>query len=151
MTVDLAISKLQKYCAYQERCHQEVRTKLLKLEVYGADLEYVISNLVSDDFLNESRFAEAYARGKFRINKWGRVKIRLQLQARKVSAYDIREALAGIDDDEYLAALTKLLHRKNELLNEADPFRRRNSLFRFAANKGYESSLITGIISDLVQ
>ncbi len=144
-----AIAKLQRYCAYQERCHQEVRTKLLKLQVYGEDLEYVIASLISDDFLNESRFAEAYARGKFKINRWGKVKIRLQLKARKVSDFDIKQALSAIDDESYRTTLSRLLERKNELLDEEDPFVLRNALFRFAAGKGYESDIIKEVISDL--
>jgi regulatory protein len=72
MINDVIYNKLRHYCAYQERCHEEVRTKLLSLKIYGSDLEEIINKLIEDDFLNEERFAKAYAGGKFRIKKWGR-------------------------------------------------------------------------------
>jgi regulatory protein len=67
-----ALKKLQRYCAYQDRCHQEARRKLLDLGIYGDDLEEIISELISDNFLNEERFARSFARGKFRIKGWGK-------------------------------------------------------------------------------
>ena len=82
-----ALAKLQRYCAYQDRCHQEVRTKLIDLGVFGDTLEEIITDLIKDNFLNEERFARSYARGKFRMRKWGRIKIRQELKLRKISDY----------------------------------------------------------------
>lgn len=150
MTVEIAIAKLQKYCAYQERCHREVRSKLLKLGVYGNDLEQVIADLVAEGFLNESRFAEAFARGKFRNNKWGKVKIRLELQRRTLSAYDITKALESISQDVYVQTLRNLMIRKFETTGEPDTFKRNQKVIRYVKQKGYEPALIFEVMSDLM-
>nr|HPR30119.1 RecX family transcriptional regulator [Chitinophagales bacterium] len=94
------LNKLRHYCAYQERCHEEVRTKLLSLKVYGDRLEEVISQLVQEDFLNEERYAKAYAGGKFRMQKWGRERIRKELRFRKISEYCIRQAMEEIPEED---------------------------------------------------
>ena len=109
---DRALSKLQKYCAYQERCHQEVRSKLIELKIYGDDLEEIIAELISDNFLNEERFAIAYAGGKFRMKKWGKVRIRIELKKRKISDYCIKKAMQEIDEEGYMEGLYKVIEKK---------------------------------------
>ncbi|MBK8342084.1 MAG: RecX family transcriptional regulator [Bacteroidetes bacterium] len=112
---DAALNKLRHYCAYQERCHEEVRTKLLSLKIYGEGLEAIINKLIEDDFLNEERFAKAYAGGKFRMKKWGRGKIVQGLKLRKISDYCIKKAMLEIDESDYqktLAALVKAALKK---------------------------------------
>jgi regulatory protein len=98
---DDALLKLQAYCAYQDRCHSEVRSKLLDLGIYGDDLEDIIVALIEDNFLNEERYARSYARGKFRIKQWGRLRIRRELKFRKISDYCIRKAMEEIDENDY--------------------------------------------------
>ena len=109
MTKSEALQKLKKYCAYQERSHSEVRTKLLSLGVYGDTLEEVILELVQEDYLNEERFARAYARGKHRIKKWGRNKITQGLKMKRVSDYCIKQAMTEIDQELYVLALQEVL------------------------------------------
>ena len=108
-----ALDKLQRYCAYQDRCHQEVRSKLLDLGIYGEDLEEIIVQLISDNFLNEERFARSYARGKFRIKRWGRNRIWQELQKRQISDYCLRKAMEEIDEAEYQKTLWELLEKKS--------------------------------------
>ena len=139
---DRALKKLQKYCAYQDRCHQEVRSKLLSLKIYGDDLEDVIVSLIEDDFLNEERFACSYARGKFRMKKWGRVRIQQELKRRKISAYCLKKAMAEIEEEDYLKTLDSVLKKKNKVLKEPNLFKRKAKLSTFAIGKGYESSLV---------
>jgi len=100
---DLALAKLQKYCVYQDRCHSEARTKLLKLKVYGDDLENVMSELIQEDFLNEERFARSFVRGKYRMKKWGRDKIRMELKKKSISAYCIKKGMEEIEEDTYMS------------------------------------------------
>lgn len=100
------------YCKYQERCHSEVRNKLYELGLYKEDVEWHISNLISEGALNEERFAIAFACGKFRMKQWGKEKIRQQLKLRKISEYCIKKALAEIDGYEYEATLKKLVEKK---------------------------------------
>ena len=113
-----ALSKLQGYCAYQDRCHQEVRSKLLDLGIYGNDLEEIMADLIQENFLNEERYARSFARGKFRIKKWGRNRIRRELKMRDISDYCLRKAMAEIEEEEYLKTLRKVLEKKDKLLKE---------------------------------
>ena len=139
-----ALLKLQRYCAYQERCHSEVRQKLIDLKVFGDDLEYIITELIKTDFLNEQRYAEIYAGGKFRIKKWGKQKIKSHLKAKGVSDYCIRKGLEKIEDDEYIQCLILLIdkykaERKNNNWSDSEL---QNKCIKYCLRKGYEYTLI---------
>lgn len=137
-----ALSKMQKYCAYQDRCHYEVRSKLLALEVYGDELEEIMASLIVDKFLDEERFARSYARGKFNIKFWGRMRIKRELKMRKISDYCIRKAMEEIDDDLYIEKLQMLLQKKNNLLRDEDRFKRIKKLSEHAIRRGFEMDLV---------
>jgi len=139
---DRALRKLQKYCAYQDRCHQEVRSKLLDLKIYGEDLENIIVELIEDKFLDEERFARSYARGKFRMKNWGRVRIRQELKKRKISAYCIKKAMQEIEEEDYIKTMQKLLEKKHKEYKEKNLFKRKGKLAKYLIGKGYESSLV---------
>lgn len=141
LTKTEALIKLQKYCAYQDRCHQEVRYKLLSLKVYGDELEQVIADLIEDKFLDEERFACSYARGKFGIKKWGRMRIIRELKKRAISDYCIRKAMKEIDADDYLIALDNLMEKKLALLKTDNPYERKQKLVNYAFSRGYEADL----------
>lgn len=134
-----ALDRLRKFCAYQERCHSEVRTKLIKMEVYGDKLEEVMSQLISEDFLNEERYARSYARGKFRMNKWGRFKIRLHLQQKQVSDYCIEKGLAEIEEEAYIEVIDQLLETK---LRGKTDFASRQKAKASLIRKGFEPELV---------
>lgn len=144
-----ALEKLQKYCAYQDRCHKEVRTKLLELGMYGDDLEQIIAELITENFLNEERFARSYARGKFRMKYWGKRKIIQELKRRQISAYCIKKGMEEIEDETYEKKLFDLLEKKNATIREKNIYIRRNKLFNYAYRKGYESFLIQNFVKDL--
>ncbi len=131
------------YCKYQERCHSEVRTKLYELGFGKTDVEYQISELISAGVLNEERFARAFARGKWRLLKWGRVKITQQLKAKKVSDYCIKKGLSEIDGEEYEAILLKIAEKKAEELKKERNIRAKMAkMQRFLLQKGYEQDLV---------
>lgn len=131
------------YCKYQERCHSEVRNKLYELGFGKTDVEYQISELISAGVLNEERFARAFARGKWRMLKWGRVKITQQLKAKKVSDYCIKKGLSEIDGDEYEAILLKIAEKKAEELKKERNIRAKMAkMQRFLLQKGYEQDLV---------
>lgn len=136
-------TKLQAFCAARDRSHSEVRTKLLGLQVYGNDLEEIISQLITDGFLNEERFARNYVSGKFRISKWGRNKIIHGLRGKRVPDYCINKGLEEIDEDEYEAVLTSLLEKQ---LKGSDSFESRQKALASLQRKGYESSLILRLL-----
>jgi len=142
MVSDVVIQKLRHYCAYQERCHEEVRTKLLSLKIYGNDLEEAINKLIEDDFLNEERFAKAYASGKFRMKKWGRIKILNGLKQRKISDYCIRKGMAEIEEDDYLKTLKQLITSATKKYKSNNPFETNSRVAKYIISKGYESNLV---------
>lgn len=140
------LEKMRKYCAYQERSHQQVRDRLYEAGLHPEAVEEIIAALITENFLNEERFARAYARGKFRMNGWGRVKIVHGLKQHRVHPNGIRAALTEISDEEYLATLLELLRQKNRLVREKHPVRRKLALMRFAAQRGFESELVNSVL-----
>ena len=138
---DVLRRKAEHYCAYQERCQQEVRSRLYELGGYTKDIELIIAELIEHNFLNEERFAIAYAGGKFRIKKWGKIKIINELKFGQISAYCIKKALQQIDEDDYRTTLMDVLTKKNSNFAKASPTQKMQ-LAKFAMSKGFEPDLI---------
>ena len=147
-TVLQAHKKAESYCAYQERSQQEVRDKLYSWGIYPNEVENVISELVLTNFINEERFALAYVSGKFKMNRWGRIKIKQGLKMKGISERMIKEALDSIDMEEYLAQLTLLLEKKAAVLAEKDGYKRKTKLASFALGRGFESHFIFDILNN---
>ncbi len=145
----VAAQKIESWCAYQERSQQEARNKLYEYGLHKNEVEQIIINLIEHNFLNEERFALAYAGGKFRIKKWGKIKIKSALRAKQVSEYCVNKALQQINLNDYFATLEKIILQKNNQLKEADKIKRKQKLFLFASSKGYESNIISEILKEL--
>jgi regulatory protein len=145
-----ALAKLQKYCVYQERCHHEVRSKLLQLGIWGEDLEQIMAQLIEDNFLNETRFAVAFVRGKFNQKHWGRRKIIQALKWKDVNPYDIQRGLKEIDEKSYYDTLKNLLSRKSKGYPSLDSSLLKNKLYRFALQKGYEPEIILKSLQTII-
>lgn len=145
-----ALSKAERYCAYQERSQQEVRDKLYELGQYPSAVESIISRLIESNFLNEERFAKAYAIGKFRQKGWGKIKIKQGLKFKRVSEPLIKKALASIDSDEYWQTLNKIIQKKEAHIKEKDPFKRRYKLHQYALSRGFENDLIQEALTELI-
>ena len=141
-----ALTNIQRYCALQDRCHSEVRSKLLERGIYGDILEEMISDLISEGFLDEERFAKSFVRGKFRMKGWGRNKIVQELKLRQVSEYSIREGLKEIDDNEYRTTLEKLFQKKLKITKYKDKYDRYKKMTAFLMSKGYEYELIREVM-----
>lgn len=137
------------YCAYQERTQQEVREKLYGQKVDKDMVEEIIARLVSENFLSEERFAKAYAGGKFRMKKWGRLKIIQGLKRKGVSTYCINKGLGEISEEEYEETLKELLTRRMREEKEKDLFKKKFRLASFVIRKGYESELVWEILETL--
>lgn len=144
---DDALKRLQKYCAYQDRCHQEVIRKLIELQIYGEDQDDIIVELIEENFLNEERFAQSYARGKFRFKKWGRNKILRELKFRKISKYCIKKAMLEISDEEYHNTLWNILSKKMEEYKAPNYYQLKQKAGYFAIQKGYESFLVWEMVN----
>ncbi len=145
-----ALALLQKYCAYQDRCHQEVRSKLLSLQIYGDDLEDIMVDLISENFLNEERFAKSYARGKFRLKHWGRKKIERELKLRNISVYCIKKGMEEIEEEAYQQKLEELVSKKAKAVKEKDSFIKRKKVAVYLINKGYESPLVWETVKRMI-
>ncbi len=142
MTHNEALEKIKKYCAYQERCQTEVRTKLLEFKLTVENIENIICCLIEENFINEERFSRSFVRGKFRQKKWGRIKIRQSLQYKNISEYCIRKGFEEIDEEEYLKTLESILKKKEGLLNEENEFIRQQKLAKYAVSRGFENNLV---------
>ncbi len=143
-----ALRKIQRYCAYQERCVSQVRDKLARLGVNHKTREELINQLAEDGFVDEERFARAYARGKFRQRQWGKIKIRLKLQEKQLSPECIAKGLEELSGPAYEETLRGLLAAKMQALDEPDLFVRRQKAARLAIRKGFEPGLVWQILKE---
>jgi len=132
------LDRIRKWCDMQERAHSDVRRKLSAWGVYGDESENIIAELISGNYLNEERYARAFARGKFRIKHWGWRKIESSLRAKAVSKFSIAAAREEYDEEDHSDVLYTLLLKKRNMLKESDPYKRKAKLMRFAAGKGYD-------------
>ncbi len=137
-----ALAKAEAFCAYQERSQDEVRQKLYSWNLRSDQVEEMICNLIETNFLNEERFASAYALGKFRMKGWGKIRIKQGLKLKKVSPRLIEKSLKQIDADEYFERLCSILAKKAALTEGSDAYSKRQKLFQYLLSKGYESDLI---------
>lgn len=149
-TVDEIKKKLEYYCAYQDRCHQEVEKKLSEFRLIPEAREMILLHLMQHNFLNEERFAKSFARGKFRIKQWGKKRIVQELKFRDISAYNIKSALKEIDEEEYFATLQKIAEVKERTIKEKNAYQKKQKLYQYLYRKGYESELIQEVINEII-
>ena len=142
-------AKAMKYCAYQERTQQEVRDKLYSYGLYPDAVEEVLTDLISEDFVNEERYAQSFARGKFRQNRWGRIKIKRELQQKQLSRYCVEKGLLEIDPEAYEETFYKLMNDKWAALHQEEAYARKHKTVRYALGKGYEAELAWKMIENL--
>lgn len=150
VTPSEALSKVYNYCAYQERSHREVKEKLFSYGLHSDEVEQILSKLITDGFLNEVRFAKAFAGGKFRMQKWGRIKIENELNALGLSRNCIRSGMKEILDDDYQKTLQQLLKKKNALISEPNLFKKRNKLAQYAIGRGFEPDLVWRTLKEIL-
>ena len=150
LTKEQALQKLRHFCGYQERSHSEVQQKLWDLGVRRVEHDEIISNLIEDDYLNEERFAKAFAGGRFRLKKWGRKKIYYALKEKKVSEYNIKIAMKEIDEEQYNGALQKLVENKYASLKAEQYLVRKKKTIDYLLQKGYEPELINMMLEKII-
>ena len=146
LTKEQALQKLKHYCAYQERCHNDVKEKLYKLGVWKKEHDEIIAALIEENYLNEERFAIAYTGGKFRINSWGRVKIKYALKQKQVSEYCIKKAMKQISEEDYMKLLNKLAKEKYAALKADQYLVRKKKTMDYLITKGFETNLIIAVL-----
>ena len=145
-TVTEALAKMQKFCAYQERCMQDVRSKLYQFGIKNSEAEFVIAELISEKYINEERFAKTFARGKFRINRWGKVKIEVALKQKNISPFCIKKGLQEISYSEYsktIQLLIKKLSGNKQNLTKTE----KAKIIRSLLSKGFEIAEIQKVLT----
>lgn len=143
-----ALQKAKQYCAYQERCHSEVKEKLYSLGMHKTEVDEILSELISENYLNEERFAIQFAGGKFRIKQWGRIKIKHALKYKQVSDYCVKKALASISETDYQDTLQKLFNQKLKTLKaEKNIFIKKRKLQDHLIQKGFETALVQQLMA----
>ena len=148
-TIKTAIPKIEHYCAYQERCHEEVVQKLRSMKMDSGEIDTILVHLIKDNFLNESRFACSFARGKHRIKFWGKIRIVNELKFRKITQYNINLALKEITPEEYSATFHTVAERNWESIAEKNVLKKRKKFCDFLLRKGYESNLVYEKVKEL--
>ena len=142
-----ALQKAKHYCAYQERSHYDVKEKLYGYGLNRSEVEQLLSQLIEEDYLNEERFATGFARGHFKLKKWGRIKIEYGLKQKKVSSYNIKKAMKEIDDEEYEMVLLSIVTKKWNSLKAEQYINRMAKTSSYLLQKGYEPALVNKAIS----
>jgi regulatory protein len=143
LTPQQALQKAKQYCAYQERCHSEVRDKLYSYSLTTPEVETCIGELITENYLNEERFAIAYAGGKFRTKHWGKVKIKYALKQKQISDYCIKKALQLIDMEDYYQVFEKEFEkRKESVKSEKNIFAKKKKIRDYLQLHGFEMDLI---------
>ena len=148
-TIKQATKKIEHYCAYQERCHEEVVQKLRSMKMDSDEIDAIIVHLIASNFLNESRFACSFARGKHRIKHWGKIRIVNELKFRKISQYNINLALKEITTEEYEATFHNLAEQNWESIRELNPLKKRKKFCDYVLRKGFESNLVYEKVKEL--
>jgi regulatory protein len=148
LTPTEALARIFKYCAYQERSHREVKRRLYDYGLKAEEVEEIITKLISEGFVNESRYARAFAGGKFRMKKWGRIKIENELKANGVSKNCIALGLKEIDNTAYRKTVRDLIVKKLKQETEKNPFKLKNKVARFIIGKGYEPDMVWEMLKD---
>ncbi len=137
-----AIQKIEHYCAYQERCHEEVEQKLRSMKMDSDEIDQIIAHLINDNFLNEERFACSFARGKHRIKHWGKMRITNELKFRGINQTLITIALKEISPEEYYETFDQLANKHWESIREPNALKKRKKFCDYLLRRGFESNLV---------
>ncbi|MCK4361042.1 MAG: RecX family transcriptional regulator [Bacteroidales bacterium] len=144
------IEKIKQFCDYQERCISDVKNKLSEWNVQPAKIEKIILELQKTDFINEERYAKAYASGKFRIKKWGKNKIISEMNKKQIPDIYIQIGLHEIDDEEYLNTLKEIISKKDAIIKISNPEKRKQKLAAYAISKGYSRGIVWKVLSQTI-
>ena len=150
-TVSEATTRMEHYCAYQERCHKEIHQKLKEMNMIPQAIDQIVHHLLQHNFLNETRFAQAFARGKFRTKKWGKNRIVNELKVRNISNYNINLALKEIPETEYTATFHLLSEKRiAQLASEKNLQKKRKKLADYLLYRGWESQWVYDKVREIV-
>jgi regulatory protein len=150
LTPEQAKQKALRYCAYQERCHHEVKNKLYSLGLRATEVDELLVFLITEGFLNEERYAKSFAGGKFRIKKWGKIKITHALESKGLTKNCIKIGLKEINEDDYSQTLETLLKAKLEEIAEPNAFIAKDKASKYAIQKGFEPDMVWSSLKSIL-
>jgi len=150
-TVQEATKKLEHFCAYQERCHQEVRQKLEQMHMIPEAIDVIIVHLLKHNFLNEERFAKAFVSGKFKYKYWGKVRLSFELKSKDINKININNALSEISDDEYIRVLNELAEKVISSIKEPNILKKKKKFVDYFLYRGWESHLVYDKANELIK
>lgn len=148
-TVQEATRKLEHYCAYQERCHKEVKAKLKSLNMIPSAIDVIIVHLIEQNYLNETRFAKSFVRGKLRMKAWGRCRLTTELKQKGIGKITINLALREINEEEYIDIFDALAEKKALSIKEVNEYKKKRKLVDYLLYRGWESHLVYEKASEL--
>ncbi len=151
ISFEKALHKAAVYCSSSERCISDLKDRFESWQVKDADRQKIIDYLITEKYIDEKRYATAYAKDKFRYNKWGKIKINLQLKAKQIDDEIIREALNNIDEDDYIEMVRKLTKDKLKHISYQNEYEKKAKLVRFLTSKGFESGIVFKVLDELAQ
>ena len=143
-------NKIEHYCAYQERCHYDVKNKLNKLGIFGDQLDEYICYLIDENYLSETRYSEAFVRGKYNNNNWGRIKIKMELNSKNISEWNINNALKQINEEDYEKKLFKICEKQMQNIDD-NQYKFKKKKIRRQTQKGWEMDLIIKCLNQLIK
>lgn len=146
-----ALARLEAFCAYQERCADEILKKTNSWGLTSDEGLELLNDLIEKGFVDEERFVTSFVSGKFRFKKWGRIKIRFELKKKRIQDDLIRKCISTIDADDYYSTLKDLCSKKWKETKAKDQWERKAKVMRFLASKGYESDLIADVLQETEQ
>jgi regulatory protein len=148
-TVEEAKRKLEKYCIDQDRYHKEIEQKLSELEMIQEAKDLIIMHLIEHEFINEERYAKSFARGKFRIKKWGKQRIIKELKFKGISEYNVKSALKEINEEEYFKTLKSLARKKFDSVSEKNSYKKSQKITNFLLYRGFENNLVYEVVKEV--
>ena len=146
-----AFKKMAALCSRSEQCTPDIRKKLLASGLDENEAEEILEKLKSENFIDDERYARAYAAEKFRLNKWGRVKIRYYLKAKGLDEQTMESGIASLDEEKYKAALLKTMKEKARKVKKKNRYEQMGQIIRFAQSRGYEPELIHRHMNEVLE
>ena len=140
--IKILVEQLKNYCAIQERCSTDILTKMKSWRITNKNQNKILNILIQEDFINDNRYSKSFCRGKFRIKKWGKLKIMNELKRKNINPTTIMSSLNEINDIDYIKELDTQFNKKKQSINSLKFYDKKKKIANYLIGKGYESNLV---------
>ncbi len=153
LTKQEALIKAQLLCSKKEYCQSEIRQKLLQWKVNSDYFDFILESLKNDKFIDENRYVEFFVRDKFKLNKWGKIKIQYALKLKQINQELIQTNLDKINEEDYKNACKSLIMNKLKVLEnkEETEIKLKEKTLKFMQSRGFEYDLAKNIYASITQ